>query len=82
MAVAMAVAYPDVVRAAGAVAGLAYGETSAAVSNPQPFRSVAPWFSAVAAGTQVRRCGPCLRSSKTWRRRATPAVKTGPFRCW
>ena len=38
MAVAMAVAYPDVVRAAGAVAGLAYGETSAAVSNRQHFR--------------------------------------------
>ena len=31
---------------------------------------------------QVRRCGPCLRSSKTWRRRATRAVKTAPFRCW
>ena len=58
MAVAMAVAYPDVVRAAGAVAGLAYGETSAAVSNPQPFRSVAPWFSAVAAGHP----GPKMRS--------------------
>ena len=33
MAVAMAVAYPDVVRAAGAVAGLAYGETSAAAGS-------------------------------------------------
>ena len=58
MAVAMAVAYPDVVRAAGAVAGLAYGGTSAAVSNPRPFRSVAPWFSAVAAGHP----GPKMRS--------------------
>ncbi len=58
MAVAMAVAYPDVVRAAGAVAGLAYGETSAAVTVPQPFRSVAPWFSSLAAGHP----GPKMRS--------------------
>ena len=58
MAVAMAVAYPDVVRAAGAVAGLAYGESSAAVSIQRPFRTLAPWFSAVAAGRQ----GPQMRS--------------------
>jgi poly(hydroxyalkanoate) depolymerase family esterase len=58
MAVAMAVAYPDVVRAAGAVAGLAYGETSAAVSSRESFRALAPWFSAFAAACP----GPQMRS--------------------
>lgn len=44
MAVAMAVVYGDAIRAAGAVAGLAYGETSAAVSVSIPFHKLTPWF--------------------------------------
>lgn len=44
MAVAMAVAHGDAIRAAGAVAGLAYGESSAAVSTEHPFASLVPWF--------------------------------------
>jgi poly(hydroxyalkanoate) depolymerase family esterase len=58
MAVAMAVAYPDVVRAAGAVAGLAYGETNSAVSNQESLGALAPRFSALAAGHP----GPQMRS--------------------
>lgn len=44
MAVALAVAYSDVIRAAGTIAGLAYGETSAAVSTTRSFASALPWF--------------------------------------
>lgn len=42
MAVAMAVVYADAIRAAGSVAGLAFGETSAAVTAGGP--NLCPWF--------------------------------------
>jgi poly(hydroxyalkanoate) depolymerase family esterase len=44
MAAAMAVTYPDAVRAVGAVAGLAYAETSAAVASAPLFPAPPPWF--------------------------------------
>lgn len=44
MAVAMAVSYSHVFRAVGSVAGLAYGQTSAAVSSARSARLPLPWF--------------------------------------
>jgi len=58
MAMALAVVYADTIRAAGAVAGLAYAETSAAVSTRQPFPKLRPWFLTDA----VERPGPQMRS--------------------
>lgn len=44
MAVAMAVSYSHVFRAAGSVAGLAYGQSSAAVGSRRSDRLPLPWF--------------------------------------
>jgi poly(3-hydroxybutyrate) depolymerase len=49
MAVAMAVVYGDAIRAGGSVAGLAFGETGAAVTPAAPTPGLCPWFLGEAA---------------------------------